>query len=121
MIEALPESEGNVIGVKASGTLTDADYKDVWMPRLLDAIQAHGKVRCLLYMDDTFEGWEFGAAKDDASFFFHHGGEIERCALVGGPKWVTWSARLFSHLMKAEVRLFAEDELAQAWEWLRET
>lgn len=119
MIEVLPESEGPVVGVRAGGTVTDADYKEVWVPALLDAIQQYGKVRCLLYMDDTFEGWDLGAMKDDASFMFHHGGEVERCAIAGGPEWVRWSARLFSHLIRAEVRIFSGDELDQAWEWLR--
>jgi hypothetical protein len=34
MIEILPGSGGNVLGYRASGKLTDADYKDVLVPKL---------------------------------------------------------------------------------------
>ena len=33
MIEIMAESSGNIIGIKAIGTLTDADYKEMLIPR----------------------------------------------------------------------------------------
>ena len=32
MIDILPESQGNILGIRASGKLTDSDYKDVLIP-----------------------------------------------------------------------------------------
>ncbi len=34
MIQIMPESEGNMLVLWATGKLTDQDYKDVMIPRL---------------------------------------------------------------------------------------
>lgn len=46
MIEVLPESEGNVLGVRADGVLSGSDYEEVLIPRL-EAIMGQGKARFL--------------------------------------------------------------------------
>jgi len=120
MIEILPESEGNILGFRASGKLTDQDYRDVLIPRLEETAAEHGKVRFLYYLDEDFEGWEPEAMWDD----FKVGvGKIkedfERFALVGGPKWVEWAMKLDNYLMKAEVKTFPVDQLQEAWDWIR--
>ncbi len=38
-------------------------------------------------MGEDFEGWEIGAAWDDAKFGIQFGGKSEKIAVVGGPKW----------------------------------
>ena len=45
MIEVLPESRGNILGIRASGKLTDADYKDVLIPYLEKIIGEQGMAR----------------------------------------------------------------------------
>lgn len=120
MIEIMPRSKGAVVGVRASDKLTHADYRDVWLPALEHAVVEHGKVRALLYMDAGFKGWDVSAAWDDAKFGLSHRRDFERCALIGGPDWVRWSAKLFAVFIKGEVRCFAADELEEAWRWIEE-
>ena len=52
MIEIMPESSDAVLAVKATGILTDADYKDIWIPRMEKVIKEFGKVKVLLYMTE---------------------------------------------------------------------
>ena len=62
MIELLPQSQGNVLGFRATGTLSDADYRRTLIPALDAALGPHGRVNIVFVMDDTFEGWDLRAA-----------------------------------------------------------
>jgi hypothetical protein len=42
MIEIMPESSGSVLAVKATGILTDVDYKEIWIPKMEEVIKQFG-------------------------------------------------------------------------------
>ncbi len=120
-IEVLPGSEiwYKVLGVRARAKLTAEDYEEIWIPRLRKLIDERGSVRVLLFMGEDFEGWEIGAAWDDAKFGIQFGGKCEKIAVVGGPKWVEWGSNLFGHFLKGEVKTFAGPDLPAAWTWIK--
>jgi hypothetical protein len=105
---------GNALGVRASGTLTRADYQQL-VPRLEELIRQHGRVRVLFDLEDC-RGWQAGAAWDDLKFALRHGGDVERCAVVGGRKWQEWLTRLSRPFFK--VRYFDRARLDRARRWL---
>jgi hypothetical protein len=117
MIKILPETSGDLLAVKASNKLTDADYQETFIPKLEEIIKQYGKGRILLIFDDNFKGWEPKALWDDARFGIKHMNDFEKIALVGGKKWVEWGVKIFAHLMKGEVKTFdgAQQESAQEW------
>jgi hypothetical protein len=119
MIQIMPESSGNVLGVKASGKLTDTDYKQVLIPKLATLFEQHGKLNVLFYMDEAFEGWDLEAAWDDASYGLKHRADFGKLALVGGPSWVDWCIKLSGFLMKGEIKIFPADQLDRAWAWIK--
>jgi hypothetical protein len=119
MIQVLPESEGNLLGFKISGKLTEEEYKETLIPRIEEAAKHHGDVRCLVYMDPSFTGWDIGALWDDARYGLKHKDDFEKLAVVGAAKWVEWGTRLSAHFVKGEVRTFAPEELPEAWLWVR--
>jgi hypothetical protein len=120
MIKFLPEGQGNVVGIQVSGKLTDKDYKDALIPELEALFARHGKLRVLLYMDEAFEGWNLDAAWDDAALGLGHRNDFEKMALVGAPQWVEWGFKLSGFLMRGEMKLFAGDQLDEAWAWVKE-
>ena len=120
MIEIMKESKGKVLAVKASGALTDEDYAEVWIPALEKAIARHGKVNMLLYMDESFEGWDFMAMWDDAKFGFRHRNDLGKVAVVGGPGWVKWGAKVGELLVDCEVRTYDGGELEESLAWIAE-
>jgi hypothetical protein len=47
MFQIMPESEGEIIGLKTTGKLTDQDYQEVLIPNLEALINQYGKIRLL--------------------------------------------------------------------------
>jgi SpoIIAA-like len=119
MIEVLPQSQGKTLGVCFTGKATDEDYEKVFVPTLEKLIKEHGKIRCLYFMDEGFQGWELGAMWDDAKYGIKHRNDFEKIAVVGGPKWAEWATRIASHLVSAEIRTYSADQLDDAWSWVK--
>ncbi|MEO8204985.1 MAG: STAS/SEC14 domain-containing protein [Chthoniobacterales bacterium] len=120
MITILQESEGKVLIIEASDKLTAKDYEDIFIPKIDQLIQQFGKIRVLFYLNDSFDGWEFGAMWDDAKFGLKHKNDFERVAIVGGPRWVAWIAKLSSHFMHGELRNFDNLSLKEAISWIKQ-
>ncbi len=118
MFEFLPESKDDVLGIKASGKLTVADYRDVLIPRYEALLKMHPRPRVLLQFDD-FEGWSLAAGLDDALFDIAHRKDFSKLALVGGPAYVEWGMNLFAPFTDGEIRHFPAQKLEAAWEWVR--
>jgi hypothetical protein len=118
MFELLDGSDGKVVGIHASGRLTDSDYK-TFIPRIEERIDQHGKIRLLVDMEG-FVGWDLYAAWDDFTFGMTHWHHFEKMALVGDTSWEKAAARAADLLMHGEVRFFDLDERDAAWDWIKE-
>ncbi|MBU0514083.1 MAG: STAS/SEC14 domain-containing protein [Proteobacteria bacterium] len=119
MIELMPESAGDALGFRAVGKLTDEDYKQVFIPRLDEALAAHGKLKVMLVLDDGFEGWDLHAMWDDARWGMKHKDDMSKVAVVGGAKWMEWASKVGGHLIKGEVKTFDLAQLDEAWAWVK--
>lgn len=110
-------STGNVLGVKASGKLTHADYQQL-VPKLEERIKEHGRVRVLVELEDC-QGWDdLDAAWDDLKLWLKHRRDVERCAVVGERKWQERVIQLSWPFFTKHY--FDKAELEQAWEWVLE-
>lgn len=119
MVKVLPGSDGNLLGIQVSEKLTAQDYEEVMVPQLVERINQYGKARFLCYIDETFAGTELGAMLDDAKFFFKYKNDLEKVAVVGASGWVQVMAKLFSQFLEGEMKSFAGEQLAAAWEWIK--
>ena len=119
MIEILPESGGNVLAVRAGEKLTDADYKETFIPNLEKVIAQHGKARLLFDCGENFRGWEPKAAWDDAKYGIKHRNDFEKIAVVGAGRWIEWATKLDAHFIGGEVKVFPKDQLKDAMEWIK--
>ncbi|MEO8439453.1 MAG: STAS/SEC14 domain-containing protein [Spartobacteria bacterium] len=113
----ITRNEGNLITVRASGKLTDADY-DRLVPACERLIEEMGSMRMLFLMED-FHGWEPGAAWDDLKFSAGHAESVERVAIVGEKRWQAWLAKIGSFFLPERVRYFELSDLADAEQWIR--
>jgi hypothetical protein len=118
MLEILPESRDKIIWVRASGKLTDQDYREVFIPRLEAVLKEHGKARLLFQVDQDFAGWSVGALWDDLKLDWQHKNDFERVVVVAAPRWVEVVTNLFSHWMQGEVRTMPAEQLGAARAWI---
>ena len=119
MFEILPVNDKNILAFKATGKLTDADYKQ-FLPVLESMIETSGQISLYIELRD-FDGWEMDAAWDDFNFGVHHDNDFKRIAIVGDNSLIhaaTGVINLFTHM---DMRFFDDSESESAWNWLRET
>ncbi len=117
IIQGLP---GNIVGLSATGTITDEDYSGTLIPLVEKAIREDGKVRMLMRFGPDFKGYTSGAMWDDTRFGLSHWGDFEKLAVVSDIAWIQNSVALFAPLIPAPVRVYGGSELEDAKRWIAE-
>ncbi len=118
MFETIAVNAEHVVAIRASGRLTDEDYKH-FLPILEDLINREGPVSLFVDMED-FEGWDMKAAWDDVKFGITHDVDFKRIAIIGDKPWMEWMTRISDIFFSAEMRYFSVAEKQQAMNWLQE-
>ena len=119
MLEVLPETQGKVLALKATGKLTDEDYKDVLIPRLEAILHEHGKARILLDLGEEFPGMEAAAVLDDLRVGLGHRHDFEKVAVVSSSQWIRSLLKMAAGLMSGEIESFFPSERGRALEWIQ--
>lgn len=103
------------VTLKATGTLTHADY-EVMIPMLTQTITAMPNVKVNMLLDATeFTGWEPQAAWDDFKFGMEYQDVFLKIAIVRTAKWQEFIAKMGSWFMDGEVKFFYDLDEAKAW------
>lgn len=118
MLHILPETAGDIMVLQATDKLTAKDYQDIFLPLLEEKVAAHGSVRCLLYLDHNFIGWDAGALWEDTKLGLKHRQDFTRLAVVGGAAWVDWAVSLGELFIAGEAQHFSENQFLQALHWI---
>lgn len=116
MIEILDRGQGPVIGIRASGKISGAEFDPV-LQRLERAVAEHGRVRLLIHVEKlgTFSP---GALMNDARFSIEHANDVERVAVVADGVLFGPYIKTASKLVPGEVRRFKSKDLDEAWRWI---
>lgn len=120
MLSILPQSSGNVIGIKAEGVITPADYDKV-LPEVESAIAEHDKISFVKDITD-FTDIDPKAADKKKSLYFRLHDHIDKVAIIGNKGYMQMlihSLQFVARLMHIEVRYFDASESDAAWEWAR--
>lgn len=120
MLHILPETAGDIIVLQATDKLTSKDYQTTFVPLLEEKILAHNKIRCLIYLDPDFKGWEAGAVWEDTKLGANHGNDFIRLAIVGGSDWLDWAVKIGGAFITGEAAHFTESQFLQALHWIDE-
>jgi len=120
VIEVMAQSAGNILGFRATGRLSQADYREVLEPCVRSLLERFETLKVLFLTDEPFDGWSPTAAWTNTMFDLKHRRDFDKVAVVGAPKWEEWCVKAAARLlMSGEMRTFRRDELARAWEWVR--
>ncbi|MCB1503914.1 MAG: STAS/SEC14 domain-containing protein [Hyphomicrobiaceae bacterium] len=120
MIEILKDFPDDVLAISATGRLTAADYRDVLIPEANRHFKTGRPLRMLAHFGPTFTGMTAGAAWADTRFGIGHWKEFGRIAIVSDSTWIKDSVLLFAPFFHHAIRIFSNDELATAKEWILE-
>lgn len=118
MYENLDESEGTVQGYEIRDEISEEEIEEL-LYELEEVIHEEGEVRVLVHVP-TFPSFEVEALDEDLGFWFLHGDDIERYAVVGDSKLMEWVVALEDRFVDIDIRYFDGEEIDDAWEWLRE-
>lgn len=109
----------DVVGLRVSGIITAQDYRDMLVPLVEKKLKRHDQLKILIVIDESFISYTPEAAWDDARFGFNHWADFGRIALVTDIGWIRTSARLFAPLIRADLHVFALNQLADAKRWIK--
>ncbi len=121
MVERIPDLPDNVLGFTAKGKVTASDYEKVVIPAVEEHFSRRGKARFLYHLGPEFSGFEAAAMWDDTKLGLKHLTGWERMAVVTDVDWIRASVKIFGLAMPGHIRVFRNDELAEAKRWITES
>lgn len=120
MIEKIPGLPDNVLGFKAKGTVTEHDYETVIIPAVEELFSRQEKIRFLYHLGEEFTGFEAAAIWDDTKLGMKHLTGWEGVAIVSDAEWVRAAIKIFGVVIPGRVRVFHNNEIAEATRWISE-
>ena len=117
MIEKLPQSSADVLGFKASGDVTKADYQTM-VPAVEAALKEYETVHVLLDMTE-FKSEKPEAWGTDLKFGREFHKKISKMAIVGDKTWEKWLTKMAAPFYAVEAKFYHADDIDSAWAWLR--
>ncbi len=120
MVERIEGMPAGTIGLRAGGTLSKADYREVLEPVLNEAAES-GELRLVFVLTD-FDGLEPGAWIEDVKtglrVWVRDHSAWKRFALVTDVEWVAKAMRMFAWMTPGEVEVYGLDQEAEARAWV---
>jgi len=118
VLRQIENLSSNVLGVRAEGQVTKADYDGVFIPLLNAAYRKGEPIRLLYQLGPEFTGYTAGAALDDFYVGIKYLRLFERCAIVTDAEWIGAAARFVASFLPCPTRVFANAQLSEAEKWL---
>ncbi len=117
MIKVIEDMPPGTIGLEAIGKVTDEDYERVLVPAVTAALERKD-VRLLYVLGDEFDSYSAGAVWADTKLWAGHLTSWQKVAIVSDADWLENAVKAFGWLMPGEVKVFDDDDLDDAKEWL---
>jgi len=107
-----------IVTLEPEGALSKEDFNTA--VKFIDPfIQDHKKLQGLIICAENFPGWEdFAAMVRHLVFVKNHHKKVEKFVFVTNSKIGSFSEKIASHFVKAEVRHFSYDQRKEAREWI---
>lgn len=115
-IEDLPQ---NMVGFRATGEVTQEDFKPV-IRTVENLVEKTGKLNYLLVLDTSPKEFTAGAWLQDGLMGIKNLTKWNRAAIVTDSEPIIQFTDVFSKLMPGEFKGFRKDELQTAIDWTSE-
>lgn len=120
MLELMSDLPDGVLGFTAIGRVTGDDYSNTLVPAVEEALKTHEKISLLYHCGEQFEGFDMLAAWEDTKVGLQHMTDWKHIAVVTDIGWMKTAVRTFAFAMPSLVRVFSNDELIAARDWVQE-
>ena len=121
MVERLADLPEDVLGFRATGTITRDEYRELMEP-IYATLERGEKLNIYFELADAFHGLDLGALWEDmkaaGSVGLKHRSSWQRMAVVTDKDWIRHAAAAAGWLAPGELRLFAPGETAAAKAWV---
>lgn len=118
MIDLKQIPDSNIIIITAKGKITGDDYENSIVPAIEETLKEYDKLRFLYILGEEYDSFAREAMWDDTKIGMAHLTHYEKIGLVSDVKWIRRSVKAFGFLMPGEVKLFSNDQLAEAETWI---
>lgn len=118
MIELIQVPDSNILIVTAKSEITGDDYDNVIIPAIKEMRENNDKLRFLYVLADEYDGFDRHAMWDDTKVGMSDLTHFEKIGVVSDKKWIRRSIKTFGFLIPGEVKLFHNEELADAEVWI---
>lgn len=105
--------QDNRIAASVMGQFTLDDYREFEQAAIY-GIEFQGEVNILFDLRDMLS-YSVDVAWEELKFAREHKSDFGRIAILTGDQWIAWSMWINRLFMSADIRLFDELDLAQAW------
>jgi hypothetical protein len=105
--------KNNRIAVSVMGQFTLDDYRE-FEQAVCYGIQFQGTVDLLFDLRDMLS-YSLDVAWEELKFSHQHKNDFGRIAILTDDQWMAWSMWVNRLFMSADIRLFDDLEMAQAW------
>ena len=103
----------NQVLVNVMGQFTLEDYRE-FEQAVCHGIQFQGTVNVLFDLRDMVS-YSVDVAWEELKFSREHKNDFNRIAILSDDQWVTWSMWINRLFMSADIQLFDDLDMAQAW------
>ena len=117
MIEVLPASRSNRLGVRLSGKVNAEDRTSTYVPKVDEILNSYNSIRLLVELDEDFAGGDPGGF--DGAYLGRHIDQFEKVAVVGNADRLI-PIKTAARQMKGELRMFERGQEQEAWRWLEQ-
>jgi hypothetical protein len=117
MIEIMSDLPKHVIGFTAMGKVTGEDYTSVLIPAVEEKLKKLSKISLLYHLGKECAGFDIEAMWD-TKIGLKHLTTWQKIAVVTDIDWIRWATKAFGFAMPGHVKVFTNDQLAEAREWV---
>lgn len=120
MITKLTDLPANMVGFRATGEVTQADFDEVVIPEVKKLVAETGVLNYLLVLDTSVKNFTFGAWFKDAVLGIQNLTKWNRAAIITDSEGIQNFTKVFSVLMPGTFRGFDHAEMDRAVDWASE-
>jgi hypothetical protein len=120
MIQQIDHLPANMVGFKATGDVTEADFTGTVMPKVKELIDKTDALNYMLVLDTSIKNFTAGAWFKDAIMGIKHLTKWNRAAIVTDVDGIRVFTGIFSVIMPGEFKGFEHKDLQAAIDWVSE-